>query len=340
MRKVIKNSLLLLSLSLFSLSVYQSTQHWDYEETLADLNQSIRSTITKDSILSEIQLSIAKSEFDDARMYLDIAKSNNYPIDYIKLGLEIDRKDTKLRQITTQTSNFAKGFFKGKSSNIAGIAGSVTADFTVIGDARDLSREYGNYQKGESVNELIVLLSGAGIGLTALTIGTGGGAGPAKVGSSVIKLAVKTQRITRSFQKHLIKLGRQVFNWPIFTRTIKNNKSIPNIRRAAKQAYHPEAIAPLKKIANRVNRIRKSTSTVDTVHLLKYIHSPKDLIQLEKISLKYGTKTKGMMKLLGKGALRSVKTLKKTTSLLISLLSTFISGLFSVFLFFTRRFMH
>jgi len=345
MRRSLKTLLLLISLSFFALSVYQVTQHWDYKETLVDLDETIRKTINKEVLVKEIRLSIENAEFDDARMYLAIAKSSNIfksqsdknLTSLKKLELEIEQKDTTFRQIITQTSNFSSGFFRGKSSNVAGVAGSVTADFTVIGDARDLTREYVNYKKGDSVNELIVLLSGAGIGLTALTIGTRGVAAPAKAGTSVIKAAVKTQRLTRSFQNHLVDLGRQVFDWPLFTRTLKNKKNIPNFRRAVNLAYHPDAIQPLKKIAKQVNTIRQSTSTVDTVHLLKYIDSPRDLIQLEKVSLKYGTKTKGIMKLIGKGALRTVRVLQKTTKLILGLLSSLLSGLFSLFLLFARK---
>lgn len=325
------------SLVALTLSVYQVLQHWDYQETLVDINKELRHKVSKETISQEIQLAINNAEFDNARMYLAIAKSNNYAIEFEKFQLEIKEKDTRFRQISTQATNFTKGFFQGKSANMAGIAGSVTADFTVIGDARDLNREYAKYQKGEDINELIVLLSGAGIGLTALTVGSFGTAAPAKTGASVIKVAVKTQRVTRSFQKHLIRLGRQVFDWPAFSRLVKQNRSVRNIRKSAKQAYHPEAIKPLKKIANQVNRIRKSTSTIDTVHLLKYIESPNDLRKLEKISIKHGAKTKGLMKLLGKGALRTVRVLRKTTELLLSLLSSLVSGLFSVLLLFKSR---
>ena len=330
---------------MFVLSIFQVTKNWEYEEVLADLNQSIRKAIKRESLIEEIQLSINDSKFDEARIFIAIAKasklfndSSSYTlIDLKKLELEIKQKDTVLRQIVSQTSSFANGFIQGKSPSAAGIAGSVVADFTVIGDIRDLKKEYDNYEKGQDVNELIVGLSGAGIGLTALTLSTKGLVAPVKTGISVMKVAAKTQRISRSFQRYLVKLGRDVFDWPLFSRGIKNNKSLSNIRKFASQAYNPNAIQPLEKIAKRVNVIRKSTSTMDAVNLLKYIDTPKDLIQLEKISLKYGTKTKGMMKLLGKSALRTVRVLQKTLILMLSLLSGLLSGLFSLFLLFSRK---
>jgi len=334
-KETVRKLALILSLSTFSLSAYQVLQHWDYDEILVDIEKSLRLNVTQKKISQEIHNSISNAEFDDARMYIAIAESNHYEVDSERLKNFISQKDTQLRKVITQATNFTQGFIKGKSANVAGISGSVVADFTVVGDVRDLSHEYEKHEKGEEINEVIVLLSGAGVGLTALTVASLGTVAPAKAGTSIIKLAVKTHRMTRSFQKHIVKLGRKVFDWPLFSRLLKQNRSVNNIRHAARQAYHPEAIKPLKKIASQVNRIRKSTSTIDTVHLLKYVESPNDLRKLEKISLKYGTKTKGLMKLVGKGALRTVRVLRKTTALILSLLATALSGLLS-FLFLFR----
>ena len=199
-------------------------------------------------------------------------------------------------------------------------------------------------QKGEDVNELIVALSGVGIGFTALTVGSLGSAAPAKSGVSLIKLAAKTRRLSARFQKQLLRLGRRMFDWKLFSRLVKEGKqsdsvlqSVRRIPRAAKQAYHPEAVEPLKAIAKRVNRVRKSTSIPDTLHLLKYVETSDDLRHLEKVSLKYGTQTKGIMKLLGKGALRTVRVLRKTAELLISMISSVLSAMFSLFFLFARR---
>ncbi len=337
-KKAVRKLALILSLGAFGLSVYQVLQHWDYDDTLVDLEKSLRLNVTQKQISQEIHNAISNAEFYDARVYIAIAESNHYDVDSERLKKFITQKDTQLRKIITQTTNFTQGFIKGKSANVAGITGSVVADFTVVGDVRDLSTEYEKHEKGEKINEVIVLLSGAGIGLTALTVASLGTTAPAKAGTSIIKLAVKTRRMTRGFQKHMVKLGRKVFDWSLFSRLLKQNRGAYNIRRAARQAYHPEAIKPLKKIASQVNRIRKSTSTLDTVHLLKYVDSPSDLRKLEKISLKYGTRTKGLMKLVGKGALRTVRVLRKTTALILSILASVLSGFLSFFFLFRAVF--
>ncbi len=329
--------LLIISLSAFALSFYQITQHWNYQEVLVDLTKQLKQNVSKETIESEIQGAFERSDFDDVRMYLEIALENNYPLEFSGYEQQLIEQDTQVKRIVNNTSNFIDGFINGDGSNIAGIAGAVSADFTVVGDVRDLKKETSKYLDGKDVNELIVILSGTGIGLTALTIGSMGTTAPAKTGASMMKLAVKTQRISKGFQKQLVKLGRRVFDWPVFTRLVKQDKGLNSIQRAAKRAYHPEAIQPLKKIAVQINGVRKSSSAADTLHLLKYIENTDDLRHLEKVTVKYGSQTKGMMKLVGKGALRTVRVLKKTTELLLSIISSIVSGSLSLLFFLLRR---
>lgn len=332
--------LLYFSLIAFVLSLYQLTQYWDYQTTLVDIRKELRLKVGPDEIKSEIESAISNSDFDDARMYLDIAKSNQYPIDIKTYRLQIDQKDTGLSRISKNVTQFAKGFITGKGLNSAGIAGAVSADFTVVGDVRDLHHEYKKQQQGDDVNELIVILSGTGIGLTALTVGSMGSVAPAKSGVSLIKLASKMRRLNSRFQKQLLRLGKKVFDWPLFARSVKQasfTKTVKYIPRAAKKAYDPKAVEPLKSIARQVNSVRKSTSISDTLYLLKYVETTDDLRHLEKVSVKYGSQTKGIMKLLGKGALRTVRVLRKTSELLFSILSTAFSAMLSLFLLITGR---
>ena len=329
--------MLVLSLSAFVISVAQIGQHWNYQEILLDVGQQITRNVSPTEISKRIQESINDSEFDDAKSYLQIAKEYQFDLNYSNLENQIKLKDKPLNRFIKKTSDFTTGFVNGESTNLAGVAGAVAADFTVVGDVRDLRKEYLKYQAQQPINELIVVLSGSGIGLTALTIGSFGAAAPAKTGVSTIKLAVKSQRLTGRFQKQILKLGHKVFDWPLFTRAIKKDKSLSNMRRAVKTAYKPTAIKPLKTIATKVNSIRKSSSTADTLFMLKYVDSANDLRRLEKVTLKHGAKTKGLFKLLGKGVIRTTRVLKRTVELMLSIISSIVSGLLSIFLFIGRR---
>ena len=333
----LKLLLLALSLTAFAVSVAQIGKHWNYQEILLDVGQQITQEVTPAELSKRIQESINNSEFEDAQGYFQIAKEYKFDIDYSALENQIKQKDNPLNHFIKKTSDFTTGFVKGESANLAGVAGAVAADFTVVGDVRDLQKEYLKYEAKEPINELIVVLSGSGIGLTALTIGSFGAAAPTKTGVSTIKLAVKSKRLTGRFQKQILKLGRKVFDWRSFTGAIKKDKSIRNMSRAVKKAYKPKAMKPLNEIATKVNSIRKSSSTVDTLYMLKYVDNANELRRLEKVTVKHGAKTKGLFKLLGKGVLRTTSVLKRTVELLLSIISSIVSGLLSVFLFIGRR---
>lgn len=325
------------SLLFFLGSVLLVFNHWDYEEKILSISKQLQIKISNNDIALEVDNAIDQGQYDDARMYLDIAKSNQYHINYKKYNEIIRKEDTQFNSMVGQLSSFSSGFIRGKGEGMASLAGAITSDFTVVGDVRDLSKEFEKYNKGEEVNELIVVLSGVGIGLTALTVGSLGSAAPVKAGVSMIKFATKAQRVTVHFQKMLLKLGRKVFDWTDFKKISKQSKSIRSLRMAAKKAYHPEAMKPLQTIAKRVNRIRKYSSAADTVHLLKYIESSDDLIHLEVLVVKQGSKAKGLMKLLGKGAIRTVRVLRKTAGLFFSIIASILSGFVSIALFLARR---
>lgn len=335
--KILRLILGAFSLCIFLLSVSRVGQYWDYQEILIDVEQQISQNITQEDLSQQIQQSINQSELEDARSYLQIAKEHNIAIDYGYFENEIKQKDEPLKRIIKNSSDFVEGFIEGKSSNLAGVVGSITADFTIIGDARDLRKEYIKYQEGKPVDELIVVLSGAGIGLTALTVGSLGAASPAKTGASTIKHAVKSQQLTKTFQNQILKLGRKVFDWSAFTRILKQNTSLSNIRRAVKIAYQPKAIKPLSVIASKVNNIRKLSSLSDSLFLLKYIDNASELNRLEKVVVRHGNKTKVLFKLLGKSVIKTTRVLKKTIELFLSIVSSIISGLFSLLLFIGRR---
>lgn len=316
------------------MSLKQLTKHWDYEESLADTHQLMTTQISAERLHKEITEAIKVGRFEDARRYIDIAKQHGYGLYYDQYQQQLLEEDTNGRRIKDNVGSFVDGFVSGKGSSGAGVAGAITSDFTVVGDVRDLHREYNHYKAEEPVDKLVATLSGVGIGLTALTIGTIGSSAPAKVGVSVVKMAKKTRQLSAPFQKQLLSLGSKVFNWDNFIKVTKSGEGMKNVLKAAKLSYHPKAIKPLSNVAGQVSQIRKSTSVSDTLHLLKYVDNTKDLRNLEKVTLKHGKKTKGYFLLLGKTVLRGGKAIKKTAAFFMGLLSSLVSFIFSlIFLF-------
>ena len=312
-------------------SAKSALDYWQYDETPVDIPSLFKQGVTPAAIEQKINESIAADKPDDARMYLQIAQTFGYPIDAQQFLPRINAIDTPLHQATRSVSDFATGFLEGGGDSAAGIAGGITSDFTVIGDVRDLYEQYKLYESGQSVNELIVTLAGVGVGLTAATVASAGSAAPAKAGSSALKLATRAGKITPNFQKALIKQGSQVFDYKAFLWSAKGERDLDKLRQAAIRAYNPNALEALSQTADQVNTIRKATSLNDTVDLLSYVDDFDDLRRVEKNSTTYGKQTKGIFRLLGRGAMGTLRVLRHSTELLLSLAAALVSGLATIF---------
>ncbi len=334
---MIRFVLLVISLSAFAYSSKQALEYWDFQTQLVDVESLILQEITPEQLSEKIGNAINDDRLEDAKVYLKIGKVYKYPLHYDYYWANIEQRDTELRKLKKHVTGFSSGFLSGKGANTSAISGAIISDLTVVGDARDLYKQYQLYTNGEEVNQLIIGLAGAGIGLTAATYGTAGTTLTVKAGTSVFKLAAKTGRLTKGFSVELLRMSKNVFDWRLFRQSIKQSNKLSDVRRVAQQSFHPLALRPLRSVAKSTNIIRVNTSLADTLHMLRYVENSDDLRRLEKFSLKHKHLSKGMLSLLGKGALRSVRVLKRTTQLLMSLLGTIISAAFSLLFLFSRK---
>lgn len=306
-------------------SVKAVLDYWQYDELAADVAQMMLHQVSVENVRQQVREAIARDDPADARMYLRLAGTFGYVLDPAEFATELQRLESPLHTARRNVNDFATGFLQGEAASGAGVAGALTSDFTVVGDARDLWEQYQLYAKGEPVNELVVTLAGVGVGLTAATVASAGAATPAKGGVSTAKLAARTGRLTPRFQKFLLKQGGDVFDYKAFLLMARAEKNLDGLGKAALKAYDPQAARAIKQTAEQLNNIRRSSSTADVLHLVQYVDDAGDLSRLEKVSLKYGQETKGVMKLLGKSAIGTVRVLRKSGELLISVASALIS---------------
>ena len=322
---------LIFSLLLLVVSLWGLLSYWDYRTVAQDIQKLATEKITPETLDKEIEEAIADNDPKGARMYLDIGALFGVKVEEDKYLSRIKELERPLKTAKRKVGQFFKGFFKGKAETGAGIAGAITSDFTVIGDVRDLREQYKIHKRGEEVNKLIVTLAGVGVGLTASTLLSRGATSPVKAGTSTLKLAVKSKKITQSMQKILLKQSGKAFNAKGFFVAVKGVRSPRKIKKIAKGFYSPSSMSKLKRASKSMNTIRKSTSLADSVHLMKYVKNGKDLRRLEKVSRKYGKNTKGLFKLLGKAVIGVIRTLKLGTELIISMIFLFISFLSTSF---------
>lgn len=92
--------------------------------------------------------------------------------------------------------NFAHGFITGEPQDMTGFAGATTGDLLVFGDIRDIVREGSRWMRGVESDPLIMGLAAAGLAVTGATYFTWGSAAPARVGSTLVKVARRTGKLS------------------------------------------------------------------------------------------------------------------------------------------------
>lgn len=328
MSQSIRLFFLLVSLYFFGYSLTLLFDAWEYDNTLPDVKTLLHEKVSPEQLNRLVGESINRDELEQAQMYLSIAKEYQYPLHYSYYEKHIRERDTEERRMKRNVSHFVEGFATGAGSDTAGIAGAVAADFTVIGDARDLYDEYQKHQSGKPVNELVVGLAGVGVGLTVVTYGSVGTTATVKAGASLLKMASKARMITHGFSQVLSRSARRVFDWGSFNDALRNSNRITDVTHAAKRSFNYSAIGSLKRITTKVNNMREATSISDAMYMLRFIENNDDLLRMERFALKHKAQTRGLLTLIGKGAVRTVRVLKKTGQLIFSIVACFFSFMF------------
>jgi hypothetical protein len=102
--------------------------------------------------------------------------------------------------------NFAHGFITGEPQDVSGFAGAATGDLLVFGDIRDIVREGSRWMRGMETDPLIMGLAGAGLAVTGITYFTWGSAAPARVGSTLVKVARRTGKLSAKLADDVVVL--------------------------------------------------------------------------------------------------------------------------------------
>jgi len=305
---MIKSGLLWLFL-LLSLGLgYWTYESIEYQSTEQNLTQRLEVNITNGYLDRHIIQASKLENFDDVKMYEELAA-------FLDINLSSETKEeirkhsgtleTTLRNIKA----FGLGFAKGNSDSVAGMSGSIASDMTLYGDLRDLKKEGSLYIDDKPYDTFILNISLIGVGLSASQLLSAGASTPLKVGASVLKVAKKTGKISKPFAKVLSKRLSKTVDIKVLKQLEFTN--IFKLKSTAKTIEKSIDLTPVKVLFKDVEVIESHTSLTDTISLMKYIDTPKDLKAIGKISSKFGKNTKAVMKVLGKGALRTEKSIVK-----------------------------
>lgn len=311
MRKSIVLSLLFISSGFFSWWAYAGVT---YETLEHNLTKELHTKVTVGYFDTQILKAIEVENFDDVLMYENLAKMLELPLSSSTLRL-IESHNGFLETSWRNTKAFTSGFLNGNSSSMVEMSGSIASDLTLYGDLRDLKNEGTKYMEDAPYDAFLLNISLVGIGLSASQLLSAGTTTPLKVGASVLKVAQKSGKLTKSFSKEL----SQRLSKTVDTKVLDtlDYASIFQLKSTAKTIEKSIDLAPVKTLFKDVNKVKKHTSLTDTISLMKYVDTPQDLKTIGKVSSKYQANTKGVMHVLGKGALRAGKSVVKFTTKLV-----------------------
>ena len=283
-----------------------------YEEVPFDIDGALkRETASQNYFDKKIVTAIQNEKFDDVEMYQNLAN-------YLDVNLsqatrdEITKNSDFISEAIRDTKEFSAGFISGEGESAVALSGSVLSDLTVVGDVRDLSIEGNKFAHDEKYDRVVFGLSLIGVGLSASQLLSAGATTPLKVGASVVKVAKKTGKISEPFLNILSsKLAKSIDIKMLKTIDFSTMSGIKKIEPTIRKSLKLEHIS---KLFGKINQVKKNTSLFDTVTLLKYVDNEKDLAKLVKVSSRYKKNTRGVLKVLGKGAFRgATRVLKRTT---------------------------
>lgn len=271
----------------------------------ADLSAASSPSLINQRILAALE----RDDIEDADMYLEIAKFMNYQMPPETMA-KLDEAHALSATVVRNTWQFGEGFVTGQGDTNAGIAGAVSSDLTVIGDIRDIAAEGTKMLAGQEYNELILGLSVVGLGVTAATIATGGGGIIVKAGVSLVKAAKRTGRLTKEFATTLTRLTTDAVNMPLLRQTLRSTDltDLTKTQRVFSDYGRNVRAAKLLPVLGRLGEVNKVVGPAETIRLMKFVKTGEHLDDVAAMTKRFGLKSRGIIELTGKVALRSFKT--------------------------------
>lgn len=252
----------------------------------------------------EIEDALAAKDADLAKSFVDLSNARRVALD----PALTERVNVAVAEETSArhaAESFALGLVTGEPSDMSGLAGTALGDLFVFGDIRDVVREGSRLATGHKADELVLGLAAVGLAITAGTYASGGMAAPARVGLSLAKAARKTGKLGGELAVYIGRTLRGVVDWGALKKAITGvSVAEPALAiRAAREAVKVEKAGGLVHLARDVGRVQAKAGTQAALDGLKVAETPREMRQVVKLAEKEGSKTRAILKVVGRGAI-------------------------------------
>jgi len=238
------------------------------DDPAAISDHALATQLTAESARAGIEDALAANDADLAKSFVDLAADRHVALDPALLA-RVDAAEAEASSMRHWIANFAAGFVTGRPDDGASLAGTAVGDLFVFGDIRDAAREGGRWAKGEEPDKLILGLASAGIAITAATYATSGLTAPVRAGLSLMKAARRTGHLAAN----LVRLVRA------------------------------ERAGRIVALARDVGKVEAKAGSKAALETLRIAETPAEVGRVAKLAEKEGSRTRAILKLLGRGAI-------------------------------------
>jgi hypothetical protein len=267
-------------------------------------NLQIASALRQDSGIVErnIDAALQAKDADLAKSLVELAAAKNIALPE-QLTRRVVDAVTEENSASNLAKQFANGLVTGNADDLASLSGTVAGDLFVFGDIRDVVREGKHLAMGEDTDRLILGLATAGLAVTAATFVTVGGVAPVRAGLTLVKDARKVGRLGGGLTKWAGRSAREVVDAPMLQKALAGGSLNRETITAVKAAFRAEKAGGLMRLAKDVGRIGEKAGARGALDTLKIAEGPKDVARAARLAESKAGQTRGIMKILGRGAL-------------------------------------
>jgi hypothetical protein len=276
----------------------------DQDDPAELADRQVAQVLDSNVAVREIEAALAANDAELAQSFVDLAQDHRVAL-APELVAQVATAVADANSPAQTAENFAKGLLTGEPDDLAGFAGTAVGDLFVFGDIRDAVREGSRLVAGADVDHLVLGLACVGLAVTAGTYATLGTAAPVRVGLTLAKAARKTGRLGGHLAGWLGRSLREVVDWSKLKGAISGaTLSRPTVAiRAAREAVKVEKADGIIDLVRNVGRVQGKAGTHAALDGLKVAQGPQDVARIARLAEKKGSRTRAILKLLGRGAI-------------------------------------
>lgn len=194
----------------------------------------------------------------------------------------------------------------GDFDSEASFACVVATDMTGVGDVRDLVGEGGKFISGQPLDYFTLGIATVGLGLTVATYSSLGSALPLRVGSSFVKAMHRVGKLPPRLTAQIVRALERGINRPALEETIAlaSSMRLGELGRPLSRIFNPQSVRLVSNLADDFGTIGKAGGVRAMKLSVEAADSAGDVRRLARVADTYGDRFVGVMKLVGRGALR------------------------------------